>query len=176
MGAAAGVRTPHLHLVAARPAVAEAAGVLVSASGRHRRTRGGRLRAESAEAAAELEALRLLLPQLPQPTTPPMAPLLLAPPPRSLLPAPPLPPVWCPEPSGCFSPPPRPHLRPLPSPPPPCSSTVPELITAEAAVTPPPLSPSPMEVVAPSPHPSIPSGGARPRQVFNGAFTSPPRE
>ncbi|XP_049765882.1 uncharacterized protein LOC126095191 [Schistocerca cancellata] len=57
---------------------------------------------------------------------------------------------------------------------PPCSSVVPELIDAEAAVT--PLPPSPMEVVAPRPNPSIPSGDVRPGQVFHGAFSSPPHE
>ncbi|XP_049813627.1 uncharacterized protein LOC126260345 [Schistocerca nitens] len=40
---------------------------------------------------------------------------------------------------------------------------------------PPPPPPPPMEVVAP-PHPSIPSSGARPGQVFHRAFSSPPRE
>ncbi|XP_049807108.1 inverted formin-2-like [Schistocerca nitens] len=111
----------------------------------------------------------------PKPTTPPTAPLPLAPPPRADLPAPPLSVRWSPEPEGRLSPPQRPHLRPPPPPPPPtttttCSSAAPEPMDAEAAVTPPP--PSPMEVVAPPPHPSIPSGGARPGQVFHGAFSS----
>ncbi|XP_046986171.1 formin-like protein 3 [Schistocerca americana] len=57
---------------------------------------------------------------------------------------------------------------PAPPPPPP-----PEPMDAEAAVTPPP---SPMEVVAPPPHPSIPSGGARSGQVFHETFSSPPHE
>ncbi|XP_046990483.1 SH3 domain-containing protein C23A1.17-like [Schistocerca americana] len=101
----------------------------------------------------EFEASR---PPPPWPTTQPMASPPLAPTPRAHLPSSPLP-VRSPAPDRRLSPPPRPHLRP---PPPPCSSTVPEPMDAEAAVTLLPL-PSPMDVVAPPPHPSIPSGVAR---------------
>ncbi|XP_046986172.1 leucine-rich repeat extensin-like protein 3 [Schistocerca americana] len=111
-------------------------------------------------------SVRAVLGFLPPPTAPPP----LAPPPRKRLPASPLP-VRSPAPDGRLSPLPRPHLQPLP---PPCSSAAAEPMDAEADVTPPP--PSPMEVVFPPPHPSIPSGGARPGQVFHGAFSSPPRE
>ncbi|XP_047099280.1 proline-rich receptor-like protein kinase PERK2 [Schistocerca piceifrons] len=97
----------------------------------------------------ELEASRLLPP-------PP-----LAPPPWTRLLSSPLP-VPSPAPDGRLLPPP------------PCSSAVPEPMDAGAAVTPPP--PSPLEVVAPPPHPSIPSSGAQPGQVFHGAFSSPLRE
>ncbi|XP_049940773.1 basic proline-rich protein-like [Schistocerca serialis cubense] len=100
----------------------------------------------------------------------------LAPPQRARLPSSPLP-VRSPAPDGRLSPPPWPNLRSppwLPPPwPPPYSSAVPNLIGAEAVVTPPP---SPMEVVTPPPHLSTPSGGVRPEQVFHGAFFSPPRE
>ncbi|XP_047004850.1 classical arabinogalactan protein 9-like [Schistocerca americana] len=93
-----------------------------------------------------------------------MAPPPLAPPPRVLLPSSPLP-VRSPAPDGCLSPPPR---LPLP-----CSSTVPEPMDTEAVIT---LPPSPMDIVAPPPHLSIPSGGARPWQVYHGVFSSPPHE
>ncbi|XP_046986072.1 neural Wiskott-Aldrich syndrome protein-like [Schistocerca americana] len=63
-------------------------------------------------------------------------------------------PAW----DGRLWPPTRPYLRPLLAPP--CPSVLLVPMDAEAAVTPPP--PSPMEVVAPPAHPSIPSGGARP--------------
>ncbi|XP_047112198.1 serine/arginine repetitive matrix protein 1-like [Schistocerca piceifrons] len=43
---------------------------------------------------------------------------------------------------------------------------------AEAAVPP----PSPVEVIAPPPHPSIPSGSTQPRQFLHRAFSSPPHE
>ncbi|XP_049800267.1 uncharacterized protein LOC126235596 [Schistocerca nitens] len=86
----------------------------------------------------ELEASRLPPPQL---TTPPLPPAS-----RALLTLPPLP-VRSRAPGGRFSPPPSP---------PPCFSAVLEPMDAEAAITPPPL--SPVEVVAPPPHPSIPSG------------------
>ncbi|XP_049845362.1 uncharacterized protein LOC126298088 [Schistocerca gregaria] len=73
--------------------------------------------------------------------------------------------------SGYLSPPPRRHLQPLlPPPPPPCSSVLPVPMAAEAAVTPPPPPPSPTEVVAPPADPSIPSGDARPGQVFHEQF------
>ncbi|XP_049845166.1 protein diaphanous-like [Schistocerca gregaria] len=89
----------------------------------------------------ELDASRL---PPPQPTTPPTAPPALAPP-RARLPSPPLP-FRLPAPDGPTSSPPP------PPPPPPCSFAVPELMDAGAAITPPPL--SPLEVVAPPPHPS----------------------
>ncbi|XP_046980530.1 pollen-specific leucine-rich repeat extensin-like protein 4 [Schistocerca americana] len=82
----------------------------------------------------ELEASQLLSPQ---PTTPPTAPLPLAPPPQVHLLSTPMP-VQSPAPDGHLSPPPRPHLWPS---------------------LPPPPSPS-MEIVVPPPHPSIPSGNA----------------
>ncbi|XP_049837935.1 uncharacterized protein LOC126282321 [Schistocerca gregaria] len=114
---------------------------------------------------AELDASRL---PLPQPTALPTTSLPLA-----VLQPPPLP-VRCPAPGWRLPPPPRPHLQPPPSPSS-CSSAVPELMDAEAAITLPP-SPSPMQVVAPPPHPSIPSDGERPGQVFHRAFSSLPRE
>ncbi|XP_049845365.1 protein enabled homolog [Schistocerca gregaria] len=91
----------------------------------------------------ELEASQI---PPPQPTTPAGAPAIVA--------------LQSPSTDGRLSPLPRAHLRP----PPPRSSTVPEPMYAEAAVTPPP--PWPTEVVAPPPHPSIPSGGARPGQCW----------
>ncbi|XP_049845361.1 inverted formin-2-like [Schistocerca gregaria] len=90
----------------------------------------------------ELEASQILPPQL---TTPAGAPAIVA--------------VQSPAPDGRLSPPPRAHLRR----PPPRSSTVLEPMDAEAAVSPSP--PWPTEVVAPPPHPSIPSGGARPGRI-----------
>ncbi|XP_047002832.1 protein TRACHEARY ELEMENT DIFFERENTIATION-RELATED 7A-like [Schistocerca americana] len=102
----------------------------------------------------ELEASRF---PPPQPTTPPTAPPPLAPPPRALLPPLPLP-VRSPARGEHLSRPPWPHLRQLPlSPPslPQCSSAVSEPMDAEAATTPPP-SISPMEIVAPPPHPTTP--------------------
>ncbi|XP_046986086.1 leucine-rich repeat extensin-like protein 3 [Schistocerca americana] len=130
-------------------------------------------------------------PEAKTPTTPAVPHPLLAPPPRARLPSSSPQPVRSPAPDGRLSPPPWPHLR--PPLPPPCSSTVPEPMDAEAAITPPPPPPCssvvpelmdaeaaaiplpPMEVVAP-PHPSIPSGGAQSGQVFHGAFSSPPRK
>ncbi|XP_049855478.1 uncharacterized protein LOC126336042 [Schistocerca gregaria] len=102
----------------------------------------------------ELEASRL---PPPQPTTPLMAPLPITPPPRALLPSQPLPadPVQSPALDRRLSLPPRPYLQ--PSPPPPCSSTLPEPMDGEAVITAPPS--SPMEVIAPPPHPSLPSDG-----------------
>ncbi|XP_049957762.1 neural Wiskott-Aldrich syndrome protein-like [Schistocerca serialis cubense] len=114
----------------------------------------------------QLEASRL---PPPQPATPPTAPPPPAPP-RARLQSSPLP-VRSPAPNGRLSPPPRPP--PPAPPPPPCSSAVPEPVDAEADVTPPPP-PSPMEVVATPPHLSIPSGGARPGQVFHGGTSSAP--
>ncbi|XP_046987030.1 proline-rich receptor-like protein kinase PERK10 [Schistocerca americana] len=82
--------------------------------------------------------------------TPPRSPCL----PSSKSPLPVRLPAW----DGRLWPPTRPYLRPLLAPP--CPSVLLVPMDAEAAVTPPP--PSPMEVVAPPAHPSIPSGGARP--------------
>ncbi|XP_049845363.1 uncharacterized protein LOC126298090 [Schistocerca gregaria] len=81
-------------------------------------------------------------------------------------------PVRSPALGGRLPPPPLHHLQ--PASPPTCSSTEPVLMDAEGAVT--PLFPSPMEIVAPTPHPSIRSGGARPGHVFHGTFSSPPHE
>ncbi|XP_047120625.1 proline-rich receptor-like protein kinase PERK2 [Schistocerca piceifrons] len=106
----------------------------------------------------ELEASQLPAPRTRTPPT--------APPPGACLRSSPLP-VRSAAPDG--------RLPPLPR-----SSAVPEPMDAEAAVTPPPPPPpaSPAEVVAPPPPPppSLPSSGARPGQVFRGAFSSPPRE
>ncbi|XP_047004623.1 protein enabled homolog [Schistocerca americana] len=111
-----------------------------------------------------------------------MAPPSLAPTPLALLP-PPHPPVRSPAPDGRLSPPPHTHLRPPPSTPPLCCYVVPEPMDPVAAVTPPPPlpplpppPPSPMEVIAPPPHPSIPIRGAQPGQLLHGAFSSPSRE